>query len=193
MRFFNATLARNNWSTVSLVHQEIALIESAIMNFSNAGYRQVKIDYTEVTSNELPSAKTISSIDTSTNIITVLDHEYENGITVIFTTTGTLPAPLAINTEYTIEVIDADNLKIYDKTTGNLIDITSIGTGTNSIRFVIESEKYYKSWMFFYQYPNAESYLNVMSQVEAHFRGLGYSIERYANDTTDTPYWHVRW
>lgn len=54
-----------------------------------------------------------------------------NGTQVQFTTTGTLPAPLAVSTSYLINV-ETDGIQVTDLS-GNVIVLTSIGSGTQTL------------------------------------------------------------
>lgn len=82
----------------------------------------------------------ITSVDTGLDTITINanGNNFRNGIPVFFTNTGgTLPAPLALDTLYTVELTTPIGtnpavLTILDKN-GNTVDLTTAGTGTTTI------------------------------------------------------------
>lgn len=86
-----------------------------------------------------PSNNVITGIDTTTNLFTLPDHGFEDpnnaGNLIQFETTGTLPAPLQLNTSYYVYANgDPDTFKLaptyLDAVNGtNLIDITTTGAG----------------------------------------------------------------
>jgi hypothetical protein len=79
--------------------------------------------------------KQVSSIDTSTDRLTVLNHGLTNGDFVFVTSTGTLPGGLSIQ-KYYAKTIDADNLELYtDSALTAKVDITSAGTGSAYLRY----------------------------------------------------------
>lgn len=192
--FINAETARNGFTTNVLVLNEINNIENNVLIFSNNGFRELVIDFTEVTNKAVFSFVEVTSVDVTENTFTLVDHEFISGDTVEFITEDELPSPLVINKEYTVVKVDDDTFKLLsgvDSTT--ILDITDIGEDTFSVKKVIESEKFYKAWKQFYIYPNAASYNIIVSNVEKHFRSLGYEIVRYENLTTKTMYWKVSW
>ena len=79
------------------------------------------------------------TVDTSTDTLTLTD-SYATGDQVVFTTTGTLPSPLAIDTVY--YAINTTNVKTEmllattraNAIAGTQIDITDAGTGTFEVR-----------------------------------------------------------
>lgn len=74
--------------------------------------------------------------DDSTDQLTVA-REYTTGEKVRFTTTGTLPSPLAINTDYYVIKVDATHIRIStslaNSYAGIYIDLTDTGTGTPTV------------------------------------------------------------
>lgn len=61
------------------------------------------------------------------------DDDYANGDTVYLTTTGTLPAGLALLTKYYVVGVAAGTLQLSATFGGSAIDITDTGTGTHSV------------------------------------------------------------
>lgn len=82
---------------------------------------------------------TIASVDTTTNnITTTAPHNLITPDAVTFTTTGTLPAPLAPNTIYFIGYLTASSFNLYSTrqnalTSTSAIDLTTAGTGVHTL------------------------------------------------------------
>lgn len=74
-------------------------------------------------------------VTTGTDVINEVGHGRETGDKLQLTSTGTLPVPLAINTDYFLVKVDADNFKlastVQDAYDGTVIDITSAAGGGN--------------------------------------------------------------
>lgn len=83
-----------------------------------------------------PKAKTISNINTSTNLFTVTGNQLTDGSLIRITSTGTYPAPLQADTNYYVYTNGNANTfalayNYADAIAGtNLIDLTTAGTGT---------------------------------------------------------------
>ena len=178
--FLPAEQAKFGYSTRLIIHTEINSIESSVMEVANAGYREVSIDSTLVTDSNVFAAMDVFEVDLINNEIDCIDHGLVTGDTVQFYSSDTLPSPLIANTLYNIERVNDDSFRLYASvlTTSEYIELDSIGSGNITARKVIESEKYYRAWQQFYIFPFAETYLGVLSEVEKHFRGLGYDIRR---------------
>ena len=76
----------------------------------------------------------IDSIQTAADTLTITaKHGFQDGATVRFTTTGTLPNPLATGTTY--YVIDSSDTTFQVETTpgGGAINITDVGSGTHTV------------------------------------------------------------
>ncbi len=88
-----------------------------------------------------PTVVNISSINTSTDVITATGHDFVNGNRVtVANTGGSLPGGLAASTEYRVVSVSGSTFKLCteanydpDTKTGTAIDITSSGSGTNTI------------------------------------------------------------
>ena len=88
----------------------------------------VEVDIT----NTLVAFATTDVTITPTNTITSAANALYNGRVVMFTTSGTLPAPLAVNTPYYV-VNDATNsFKVAATSGGTAITITDVGTGSHN-------------------------------------------------------------
>jgi hypothetical protein len=79
-----------------------------------------------------------AATNTTTNRITVGAHSFVNGSVVRFTTTGTLPAPLATATDYWVQVQSDGTLGICSVAesainNGSILDLTTQGTGTHTV------------------------------------------------------------
>lgn len=77
-----------------------------------------------------------AAVNTATNRITVTSHGLPSspGWQVQLSTTGTLPAPLALATNYYAKRIDNNTLEIYtDAALSSIVDLTDQGSGTHTI------------------------------------------------------------
>jgi hypothetical protein len=92
--------------------------------------------YTSVTISPARS-QTLTSVNTSTNFITKNAHGLSDGYVIGFTTTNTLPAPLAINTNYYVINKTANTFQVSTTSGGSAVDITTTGTGTHSFHYRI--------------------------------------------------------
>lgn len=87
---------------------------------------------------DTPSAQQFANtaVTTGTDTITKTAHGFTTGLKGQLTTTGGLPAPLALATDYFIIKVDADNFKLAttlnNATAGTAIDITTQGTGNHT-------------------------------------------------------------
>lgn len=81
-----------------------------------------------------PAAATFTAA--VTDIITQVAHGYALGLKVQMTTTTTLPAGLALATDYFVIPIDANTYKVasslVNANAGTAVDITGTGTGTHT-------------------------------------------------------------
>lgn len=74
-----------------------------------------------------------ADVNTGTNTITMTGHVFVDGQGVVLTSTGTLPAGLASNTQYYIVNAAANTFQLSLTINGTPIDITTQGTGTHTI------------------------------------------------------------
>ena len=87
----------------------------------------------------------ISGINTSSNVISIKNHDYKDGETVKYTVEGTVAEGLSNNTEYYVTTIDKDSFKLSavgvssDKEffyrTKQYENITSVGVGTHIFNY----------------------------------------------------------
>lgn len=82
-----------------------------------------------------PSPETFDPPDVATesDSIGIAAHAFVDELPVQLTTTGTLPAPLALATTYFIIVVDANFIQLEASVGGGAIDLTDSGTGTHTI------------------------------------------------------------
>ncbi len=72
-----------------------------------------------------------ATVNTGTNFVTNFDgaHNLDNGDTIFFATTGTMPAPLDVVTNYFIVNRTGSTFQVALTAGGSAIDITTSGTG----------------------------------------------------------------
>ncbi len=80
-----------------------------------------------------PSPATVT-VDVGTDVFTLTAHGFSIGTPLRFTTTGTLPAPLALNTTYYARDINPNTFKVSATPTGTAINISDAGTGTHTVQ-----------------------------------------------------------
>lgn len=90
-----------------------------------------------VVNNNLSALPTLEFTAAVTDILTIPGHRFVEDSKVRVTSTGTLPAPLLIDTDYFIwddGSLGANEVKLAATLGGSPINITTTGTGTHSIR-----------------------------------------------------------
>lgn len=85
--------------------------------------------------------KTFSTVSTMADTITITGHPYQHGDTNIYFVGATPPAPLNTTTAYTVGVIDANTIQLYDSfdtfmALGSPVNLTSAGSGTRTLHAV---------------------------------------------------------
>lgn len=97
---------------------------------------------------------------------------FNNGVPVQLTTTGTLPAPLNVNTTYYVISVDSTHIKLSTTPTGTEITLTSDGTGVQTIQvtpFVLG------------QYLGEETHVLTVDELAAHthppLNGIGFDVK----------------
>ena len=88
-----------------------------------------------------------TGINTSSNIVTIVDHDYKTGEKVKYTCTGTPISGLSVDTEYYITVIDKDSFHLsqigissdreFYTRTKQYVDMTSVGVGTHTFNYPV--------------------------------------------------------
>ena len=74
----------------------------------------------------------IATTAAATDVITTVDHLYENGSIVRFATDDTLPDPLAVDTDYYVRDVSGDTYKVSATSGGAAVNITDTGTGNHT-------------------------------------------------------------
>jgi hypothetical protein len=78
--------------------------------------------------------KTISSVDTATEKMTSNSHGFLDGMVVRFTTTGTLPSPLATGTDYFVVGATTNDFQVSTTYGGSAVNLTTTGSGTHTVQ-----------------------------------------------------------
>lgn len=87
--------------------------------------------------------RAVTSVNSSTNEITVTSHGLSNGDRAFITSTGTRPGGLTIQ-RYWVEVVSASVIKFHTASTLDaVVDITTAGTGTLTLRYANGVPVYY--------------------------------------------------
>ena len=87
----------------------------------------------------------ISGINTESNLVTIVNHDYKSGEKVKYTCTGTPVSGLSVDTEYYINVVDKDSFNLsqvgvssdkeFFNRTKQYINMTSVGLGTHIFNY----------------------------------------------------------
>lgn len=92
-----------------------------------------KTDLTHIPTSTSAAGAAITVVPTAaTDIMTLTAHSYGNGQVLQISTSGTMPAPLAVSTNYYVVNRTADTFQLAASRDGVPIDITSAGSGTIS-------------------------------------------------------------
>lgn len=94
------------------------------------------------------TASTTYTVDTGTDIITVVSGtNLKTRTAILFTTTTTLPAPLVAATPYWLEKITSTTFKVYTSPnfTGTQVNFTTTGTGTQTLTAIVATSNF--SWI----------------------------------------------
>jgi len=89
---------------------------------------------------------TVSSINTTTDVLTVTNHNLNTGDIIYIQSLGTIPAGLSAFTRYFIRKLSSNTISLYEAFEGSKIDsgridITSAGSGTITISNISISEQ----------------------------------------------------
>jgi hypothetical protein len=126
------------WEFEKRPRPTVPYVALSVRGISAVGY-----DWATHEDNPLVASFTVGAVDATANTITVTAHGLQNGDGPFqFASTGTLPAPLVVDTDYWVIVIDANTLKLaatFEATGGQQplgasntktpIDLTSTGSG----------------------------------------------------------------
>lgn len=85
-----------------------------------------------------PTAKSVSAINTTTEIITINSHGFLDGEPIKFQTAGTQIGGVTTGTKYYCKVVDSNNIKLYTTWAlwmagGTALNLTSAGSGNSAI------------------------------------------------------------
>ncbi len=114
----------------------VALVQNSnVAQLDRIGY----VDITAVIAGANPANIVFTAAITDI-CTTATAHGFTTGIKVRFTTTTTLPAGLALATDYYLTVLSATTFKVSasqaDVTSGTYVDITDTGTGVHTVAVV---------------------------------------------------------
>lgn len=110
------------------------------------------VDKSKDTFNFLPYQQTVTSVDATTDLITLTDATpFPTGTEVYFQSTGAVPTGLTANTTYYAIQIDSTNIKVAgslsDAKIGAAIDITAAGSGVITIGQAYNLDKTDELWL----------------------------------------------
>ena len=87
----------------------------------------------------------ITGINTASNLVTIVNHDYKTGEKVKYTCTGTPVSGLSVDTEYYVTVVDKDSFHLsqigvssdreFYRRTKQYVDMTSVGVGTHIFNY----------------------------------------------------------
>jgi hypothetical protein len=125
-------------TTISSTVKRLAAADEIISSLGSAA--NIKIYTTSLalllatfTLGATPIVATVT-VDAGTDIFTEVAHGFSIGTPLRFTTSGTLPAGLALLTTYYARDITTDTFKVSATPSGTAIDITTTGTGTHAVQ-----------------------------------------------------------
>jgi hypothetical protein len=95
-----------------------------------------------------PDVYSVYVVDTSTDILTlsrnIITENYYTGTKIRFTTTGALPSPLVVDTDYYVIWVSSTEIKVatsvVNALAGTAINITTTGTGTQTVHAYLDSK-----------------------------------------------------
>lgn len=149
--FYVSALLNPSTGAVVEVHAR-AFIDQSLLNVAMSYYTfrsRMKLGSTVVRSLGLSNDATIdgktqtfapTAVNTSTDRINIPNHGFQGGERVLLTTTGTLPAPFVVGTNYAVIWVDSNNIALTTTFgepnqfgTSTPLNITSQGTGTHTV------------------------------------------------------------
>lgn len=107
-----AVNARNSTYRDVRIHQEVREIEKHVLQATADGYYQTIISNGTIMTNSSQSLNDIWSIDPQCGTIEIPNHGFRMGEAIFVSSSGTLPAPLAINTVYYVIYIDPNHINL---------------------------------------------------------------------------------
>jgi hypothetical protein len=124
--------------------------------------------------------------DAASDLLTTVGHGLAAGDPVRFTTTGALPAGLALATTYYVMAggLTADAFKVSATLGGAAVDITDAGTGTHSWQFYLTPAEQYQfdAWLSFFTngsgmlppMPDLPGALTLLNKLVGHHQSPAY-------------------
>lgn len=107
-----------------------------------ADTRRYRLQYVPTSPRLIKTTFATGDVSTANDTITLTDHGLFDQHPVRFTTTGTLPAPLAASTTYWIIRNDANSVKVASSAAnardGTAIDLTDTGSDTHTIMSMVD-------------------------------------------------------
>ena len=79
-------------------------------------------------------ANYLFTVNTGTEFFTATNHNFSNGDIVQTTTTGTLPAPLAVLTNYYVIGVSGSTFQLSTTLGGSAINLTTTGSGAHNVK-----------------------------------------------------------
>lgn len=155
---------------VITVNHVLMLLENKYVDYTTLNNVLVQTDSSSI-------AKTISSINTSTDFLTSVGHGYINGDALLFYTTDTLPNPLIGGRYYYVVNKTTDTFQLSTSYSGSVINISTSGSGTITCK---EADKSKYNYRDFDGYPN----VSVSWLTEKLFEIAGMSINSSSVDST---------
>jgi len=102
---------------------------ATIRNANNVEYNK-----SDITAEYLSRTFTSGDVNTGTDVITITDHGFENDDVIVFTTAGTLPAPITSGPNYYVISASANTFQVSLTQGGAAVNLTTTGSGTSTIR-----------------------------------------------------------
>lgn len=121
-----------------------------------------------------------AAVNTGTEVITVASNvdRWINGMKVQISTTGTLPGGLSAATDYYINRLSSTTIRLSatlaDAIAGNVIDITSQGTGTHTLTHTLTARSMGDK-------GGEEAHANTVAEMPSHTHPLKYSNATYTS------------
>ena len=120
-----------------------------------------------------------TDVNTATEEITITGHGFNrSGVPVRFSTTGTLPSPLAVDTDFFVIFVDANTIKVAstraNAIAGTAIDLTTQGTGTHTITQRLDPDASSRDAMA----PGGNTGDNVGARQDDEFKSHVHGVEQ---------------
>lgn len=110
--FLSATEARNNIVKCIAVHSEISAIEDQVLLAIQQGYYQTTVSGGTLMTNSTTNSSRTFTVNPSSNILTIINHNFSTGDAVLVSSTGELPPPLLALTYYYAIFVDSNSIRL---------------------------------------------------------------------------------